>query len=164
MVFSTAQGVLSRKNPCDGGVLALISKGPEKLSSYESGHLWHVRRSRVAAAGFEKEIDRDFEPTCFAPKRLVIPLSPNGPKISAIITLPTSLLQLSPYSQTTDHMSRTEFCRRPPVHPGSHMRINDFCRRTSRKYMIQVLHRYQAHRALIRAASHSPFHKITPGR
>ena len=26
------------------------------------GHLWHVGRARAAAAGFEKGIDRDFEP------------------------------------------------------------------------------------------------------
>ncbi|CAH2052030.1 unnamed protein product [Thlaspi arvense] len=26
------------------------------------GHLWHARRARAAAAGFEKGIDRDFEP------------------------------------------------------------------------------------------------------
>ncbi len=25
------------------------------------GHLWHAGRTRAAAAGFEKEIDRDFE-------------------------------------------------------------------------------------------------------
>ena len=26
------------------------------------GHLWHAGRARTAAAGFEKGIDRDFEP------------------------------------------------------------------------------------------------------
>ncbi|KAF5755341.1 Photosystem II CP43 reaction center protein [Helianthus annuus] len=26
------------------------------------GHLWHARRARAAAAGFEKGIDHDFEP------------------------------------------------------------------------------------------------------
>ena len=26
------------------------------------GHLWHAGRARAAAAGFEKGIDRDFEP------------------------------------------------------------------------------------------------------
>ncbi|KAK4761384.1 hypothetical protein SAY86_006993 [Trapa natans] len=28
----------------------------------QSGHLWHAGRARAAAAGFEKGIDRDFEP------------------------------------------------------------------------------------------------------
>ena len=29
------------------------------------GHLWHAGRARAAAAGFEKGIDRDFEPVLF---------------------------------------------------------------------------------------------------
>nr|GFB79382.1 photosystem II CP43, chloroplastic [Tanacetum cinerariifolium] len=33
------------------------AQGPTGL-----GHLWHAGRARAAAAGFEKGIDRDFEP------------------------------------------------------------------------------------------------------
>ncbi|MCD9641172.1 hypothetical protein HAX54_027122 [Datura stramonium] len=29
------------------------------------GHLWHAGRARATAAGFEKGIDRDFEPVLF---------------------------------------------------------------------------------------------------
>ncbi|KVI01705.1 SWEET sugar transporter [Cynara cardunculus var. scolymus] len=100
-----------------------------------------------------------------ASKRLVIPLHPDGPEISCHNHL--AHLSSATISNRAGHRphapNRSRICR-PPVYPGSHMRINNLSRGTIHKDMVQVLHRNQARRALIRAACHSSFHEVISGR